>query len=300
MKRPLVVGLGEILWDVFPDRACFGGAPANFACSASQLGGGSVDVAIVGAVGEDELGERALAELASRGVSTDFVQQAKYPTGQVIVELDSDGHAEYAFLANTAWDNIVFTDDLKQLAEKVDVVCFGSLAQRSPISKASVQKFVAAVHADRLKLFDVNLRAPYWDIRVIEDSLQLANAAKLNDDELQILSKPFSLVGSEREMLEQLAARFSLRLVALTRGARGSLLLDKDGGCSEHPGGEVQVVDTVGAGDAFTAAIAIGTQSGLSLDQMNRWATAVAAFVCTQAGATPKFPRSLSEWFSVV
>lgn len=295
MKRPLIVGLGEILWDVFPDRACFGGAPANFACSASQLGRGLVDVSMVGAVGDDEWGTRALSELTSRGVSIDHVQRLHFPTGQVLVTLDSRGHARYEFLSDTAWDNIAESSRLQEFAATLDVVCFGSLAQRSPVSQSTVRQFISCVPADSLKLFDVNLRSPYWDFSVIESSFAIANAAKLNDDELKILGKHFSLVGDEREMLLQLLNRYSLRFIALTRGERGSLLLDQSGDCSEHVGAPVQVVDTVGAGDAFTAAIAIGTQIGLTLDRMNHWANDVAAFVCTQAGATPMFPKALVE-----
>jgi fructokinase len=288
-----IVGLGEVLWDVFPDGARFGGAPANFACIAAQLAGERASVCVASRVGHDELGRRALAALSAHGVDTRSVGQDERPTGQVLVQLDGAGHASYTFAADTAWDNLVWSNELAELARRSDVVCFGTLGQRSAASKDTIQRFVRETPAAALRVFDINLRPPYWTPKVVFDSLELAGVLKLNDAELPILRDLLSLHGSDREVLHELCDRFSLGVVALTRGAAGSLLLNGAGECSDLSGSPVNVVDTVGAGDAFTAALVVGLLDGLPLGTIHQWAARVAAFVCTQPGATPRIPDSL-------
>lgn len=287
-----IVGLGEILWDVFPDGPKFGGAPANFACSVAALCPKGVRVEMASSVGQDELGDRALQTLNDKSVGTTFVQRAEQPTGQVLVQLDAEGHASYEFAADTAWDNLQWSDDLGQLAAKTRACCFGSLAQRSESSRHAIQRFASATPPSSLRIFDVNLRPPFFNDSIILESLQLANVAKLNDEELPVLASICGFEGGPVELMRQLADRYDLRFVALTRGSEGSILMTRDE-VSEQTGIPTQVVDTVGAGDAFTATLAVGLLDGIDLDTINRHACSVAAYVCSQPGATPSLPDEL-------
>ena len=286
-QRSVVVGLGEILWDVFPDGPRFGGAPANFACHVAALGGAAE---MVSAVGRDELGDRAVTELHNRRVGTGHVHRhERRPTGTVTVSLDGDGHASYEFASDTAWDALPWSDDLARLAERTSAVSFGTLGQRSEDSRETVRRFVAATPSTALRIFDVNLRPPFVSDPVILDSAAMANVLKLNDEELPALATLCELTGSDVEIMRKLADRFALEAVALTRGAGGAVLL-RDGQVSQQPGVETRVVDTVGAGDAYTAVLALGLLDGHDLDAINRRACQVAAFVCSQSGATPQLP----------
>jgi fructokinase len=290
---PVIVGLGEVLWDVFPDGPRFGGAPANFVCSAAGLGRSQFEVVMASAIGHDELGQLASAELNDHHVNTAAVARVNYPTGQVNVTLDEEGHASYEFASNTAWDHLYWTDGLAVLANRTNVVCFGTLGQRADDSQRTIRRFVASTPPACLRLLDINLRSPFWNQDVILQSLAMANALKLNDSELPVIASLLQLRGSDEAVLAQIMERYSLKLIALTRGAHGSLLLRDSGECSDLAGQSIHVVDTVGAGDAFTATLALGVLRGLRLDTINRWASDVAAFVCTQAGATPRLPASL-------
>ncbi|MEW6305672.1 MAG: carbohydrate kinase [Verrucomicrobiota bacterium] len=290
--RPVIVGIGEVLWDVYPDAAHFGGAPANFACHVASLGAQSW---MVGAVDRDELGERAMKILRQRGVEWSLVSRdAARPTGRVRVTLDAAGKPAYEFAADTAWDHLAWSDDLAALAARCDAVCFGTLGQRSPVSRDTIRRFVQATPQAALRVFDVNLRQRFYDAETIRASLQIASAVKLNDEELPVVGELCGLrAASPRKLLIELAKAFDLRLAALTRGPRGSLLI---AGCAEDdaPAPAVKVVDTVGAGDAFTAAMVMGFLRRLPLDVINRQANAVASFVCSEPGATPALPGRLS------
>lgn len=284
-----IVGLGEILWDVFPDGPRFGGAPANFACSAASLGCDHVKVCVASSVGNDAFGKRALEALAAHNVDTSFVAVQDKTTGQVLVELDDEGRATYEFAADTAWDNLEWTTDLEQLACKTDALCFGSLGQRSECSRKTIQQFVSSTSSDTLRIFDVNLRPPFVSNPIILESLGLANILKLNDEELPLIATLCDISGSDIEVMQKLADQFNLQVVALTCGADGAVLLRGDE-ISEQPSIETQLIDTVGAGDAFTATLTIGLLDGNELDAINRKAVAVSAFVCSQSGATPDIP----------
>ena len=292
--RPVIVGLGEVLWDVYPDAAHFGGAPANFACHAASLGAESW---MVSAVGADELGDRAVEKLCERGVKCGHVSRDnRHATGRVLVTLNSGGQASYEFAADTAWDHLAWSDDLATLAARCDAVCFGTLGQRSPMSRETIRRFVEATPAKALRVFDVNLRQRFYDAETIHASLQIASAVKLNDEELPIIGQLCGLRAVKpREMLIELTAQFDLRFAALTRGPRGSLLI---AGAAEDdcPAPPTTVVDTVGAGDAFTATLVSGILKGQPLDALNRHANAVASFVCSQKGATPVLPNDLREY----
>ena len=222
--RPVIVGLGEVLWDVYPDAARFGGAPANFACHAASLG---AEAWLVSAVGADELGRNALQELRERNVDCRHVSKdAHHATGRVRVTLNQSGQASYEFAADTAWDHLPWSDDLAALASRCDAVCFGTLGQRSPASRETIRRFVAATPPAALRVFDVNLRQRFYDAETIRSSLEVASALKLNDDELPIVGELCGLRGvTPREMLLELVRQFDLRLAALTRGARGAISL---------------------------------------------------------------------------
>lgn len=289
----VVVGLGEALWDVFPNRACFGGAcfggaPANFACMAAQLGGDRAVVHMVTGIGRDDLGRRAVQTLRSRGVDTSHVTQTTYPTGRVNVEVADDGRVRYEIVEAAGWDHVPWASELEKLAHRTDIVCFGSLAQRAPESRCTIQKFVEATPAHALRVFDVNLRPPHDDRTVVLESLRLANVVKLNDEEMPAVLAWSEVKGASVEGLRALARRYDLVAIALTRGAHGAVLVGgNEDEVSDRCGVAIDVVDTVGAGDAFTAALALGLRNGDDLGAVNRHACEVAAYVCTQSGATP-------------
>lgn len=291
--RPVVIGLGEILWDVFPDGARFGGAPANFACSAAGLAGGAARVSMAGAVGSDDLGRKAVAEFAARGVDVSAVAILREPTGRVDVTVDKAGHASYVFAPDCAWDGLPWSDSLGGLAAGASAVCYGTLGSRGATSRATIRRFLAEVPPPALRILDINLRPPFWNVEVIQESIALANVVKCNDDELPVLAGILGLSGGPEAILRQLVDRHALRLAALTRGANGSLLVAADGATSDLPGTPIDVVDTVGAGDAFTAAATLGLLAGWPLERLHAHAERVAAFVCTRAGGTPPIPDDL-------
>lgn len=284
-----VLAVGEILWDLLPSGKQLGGAPANFAYHAHALGAES---RVVSRVGDDPLGREILARLHALGLPTDGVGvDTVAPTGTVSVELAADGQPRFTIHEDVAWDRLAADEASLAFAAQADAVCFGSLAQRSEPSRSCIRKLVTAAPVAALRVFDINLRQHFYSREIVEESLRLANALKLNDTELPVLAAMFGLGGSVREQLATLAERFGLRAVALTRGAHGSLLL-AGGAWSEHAGLTVKVVDSVGAGDAFTAAMALGLLAGRPLDEINRHANEVAAYVCSQPGATPVLPAS--------
>lgn len=290
-----IVGLGEILWDVFPDGARLGGAPANFASHAASLGEDRAKVSVVSSVGDDDLGHLAVEKLTKQGLDPSAIQQSDQPTGRVLVNLDEEGKATYDFAADAAWDRLQWSDSLRQLAAKTDAVCFGSLGQRSEVSRNTIQRFLATMAPDTVRVFDINVRPPFIDEAIIRESLHLANVLKLNDEELTMLSEMFHFTSdSDQTLLKEMAQRFDLTAAALTRGAKGSLLI-RGNEISNIPAVETEVVDTVGAGDSFTATLTLGLLMQCSLDAINSNAAEVAAFVCTQSGATPDLPVKLRE-----
>jgi len=292
-SRPVIVGLGEVLWDVYPDAAYFGGAPANFASHAASLGAESW---LASAVGVDELGDRTLDTLRRHGVGSACVaRDLKHPTGRVDVTLDSLGRASYEFADNTAWDHIACSDALDSLARRCDAVCFGTLAQRSSRSRDTIQLFVKTTPVRALRMFDVNLRKQFYDAAVIDQSLRLATALKLNEEELPIVARLCGVNESNpRDAMRALMNKYSLRLVALTRGPVGATLI-AGGEESTSPALATTVVDTVGAGDAFTAAVVVDCLAGLPLSEVNEHANAVASFVCSQPGAVSALPEYLTN-----
>jgi len=282
--RPLrVLGVGEILWDVFADgRRVLGGAPANFAYHAQGLG---AQAAVISAIGADALGQEILAKLAGLGMETGgLAVLADRPTGTVTVALDADGKPSYVIHEGVAWDAIPWTEAAARLAATADVIGFGSLAQRSPTSRKTLRRVLAAAPPGCLKVFDLNLRQAYFSREVVQESLAAADVLKLNDEELPVVARLLGLAHGDERAMERLLNDYGLSLVALTRGSHGSLLRSREAR-HEHPGEAVQVVDTVGAGDAFTAALAVGLRQGLDLATINGQANRLAAQVCAHAGA---------------
>lgn len=277
-----------MLWDVFPDGEHFGGAPANVAVHAAGLG---AEALMISAVGKDARGDEALQRLAGFGVDCSAVARlADHPTGVVRVRVDAAGLPSYDIARGSAWDFIPWTAPVERAAQRTDAICFGTLAQGLPESRATIRRAVAATRGTAWRLFDVNLRQTYYDAGLVTASLDLANAVKLNEEELPVVAR---LCGLESvtpvEQLRELCGRFGLRLAALTRGACGSLLVTADGAW-DCPAPRTEIVDTVGAGDAFTATLLVGILAGRSLDEVNERANAVAAYVCSQPGATPPIP----------
>ena len=283
-----ILAIGEILWDLLPSGKQLGGAPANFAYHAHALG---ATARVVSRVGDDPLGREILDRLRALGLPAGSVGvDPGAPSGTVSVEIAADGQPHFTIHEDVAWDRILVDDDALAFAAQADAVCFGSLAQRSAISRDSIHRLVAATPASAWRVFDVNLRQHFYSREIIESSLVLANALKLNDAELPVLASMFGLGGDVRGQLAGLAQCFQLRAVALTRGAAGSLLL-ADGAWSQHPGIGVKVVDAVGAGDAFTAAWTLGLLAGQPLDEINQRANKLAAMVCTHPGAMPIYRK---------
>ena len=284
-----ILAIGEVLWDMLPSGRQLGGAPANFACHARALG---AEARLVTRVGDDDLGREILERLARQGLPTETVEvDPDAPTGTVAVELGTDGQPRFTIVEDVAWDRIEAGFAAFSAAASADAVCFGSLAQRHRIAREAIRSVVTAARAGALRVFDVNIRPPFHSRDVIAVSLEMASVLKLNDQELPMLAAMFGLDGGVRAQMEALARRFELSLVALTRGGGGSLLY-RGGDWSDHLGEPAKVCDTVGAGDAFTAVLTVGLLEGWPLDEINRRANRVAAYVCSQPGATPPLP----EW----
>lgn len=290
MSAPRVVGIGEVLWDLLPAGPQLGGAPANFAYHARALGANSC---VVSRIGNDPLGQDVLARFESMRLPLDTLQRdATAETGTVVVVLSPDGLPEYTIKEGVAWDCLAVTSQAVTVAKQADAVCFGTLAQRSFASRQTIQHLVDGTAPSCLRVLDLNLRQHYHSREVIESSLALANVLKLNEEELTFLAGLLGLTGDTKTRLYQLTERYSLRIAACTRGAQGSLILS-EGDWSDCAGVPAKVVDTVGAGDAFTAAMVLGILADWPLDDVNLRANQVAAYVASNVGATPPLPKHL-------
>jgi fructokinase len=288
--RPVVIGLGEILWDLLPGGRQLGGAPANFAYHAAALG---ACAAVVSRVGRDPDGRAILARLARLGLGRRYVTvDPAHPTGVVEVAVDRGGKPRYTIREDAAWDHILFTPVLARLAPRADAVCFGTLSQRAPESRAALQQFLRRTRPNCLRIFDLNLRQSYFTPGLVRRLLSLSTVLKLNDEELPVLGRLLGLGGPARTLPDRILHAFPLHLLALTRGSRGSLLQSRSERHVEpvHP---AVVADTVGAGDSFSAVLALGLLQGWPLARINRAANRLAAFVCSRRGATPALPASL-------
>ena len=288
-----IVGLGELIWDILPAGKQLGGATTNFAYISRLLGDNST---VASRIGADELGREAVARLARLRISTDYLQHdPHHATGTVRVSLDERGDAAYSANEDSAWDYLEWTPQWAELAARCDAVCFGTLSQRAAASRATIRRFLETTRPETLRIFDVNLRHSFYNAAqlsdftpdLLSDSLRLASIVKLNSGELPRVASMLGLDGrDERELAARLLRAFNLRLVAVTRGARGSLLVSEAESVA-HEGLRVAVVDTIGAGDAFTAALAHHYLRRAPLAQISERANRLGAWIAAQAGATP-------------
>lgn len=293
MDKNLIVGIGEVLWDMLPEGKKLGGAPCNFAFQTGQFG---LDSIAVSAIGEDILGKEIIAGLDQKGIKyhLDFVP---FPTGTVQVELDSNGVPQYEITDNVAWDNIPFTDSLEIMAKNTKAVCFGTLAQRHEVSRNTINSFIDAIplENDPLIIFDINLRQDFYTKDIICNSLHRCNILKINDEELDIVSRLLGLPEIDfQEKCRILMSDFNLNILILTCGINGSYIYSKDI-VSFQTTPRVEIADTVGAGDSFTAAFVASILKGKSISEAHRRAVEVSAYVCSQKGAMPKLPESLTN-----
>lgn len=290
MKR-YIVGLGEALWDMLPEGKQLGGAPANFAYHAAQFG---LDAVAISALGHDELADETIAALQSKGLCH-IMPRVGYPTGTVKVELDRQGVPTYDICENVAWDNIPLTDEIAEVARCCRAVCFGSLAQRSSVSRATIQSFLKATPDDSLRIFDINLRQHFYTEELIRESLRLCNVLKINDEELRIVSQMFGYADqSPQQQCRHIAQDYSLHMVVLTCGTDGSYVFSPED-TSFQPTPKVEVADTVGAGDSFAGSFCAAILSGKSIKEAHRIAAQVSAYVCTQHGAMPLLPDTVKK-----
>ena len=288
----VVVGMGEALWDVLPEGKKIGGAPANFAYHVSQFG---LPSCVVSAVGGDVLGNEIIENFTSKGLNH-LLAEVPYPTGTVQVEIDQAGIPQYEIKENVAWDNIPYTAHLEALAEKTQAVCFGSLAQRNVVSRNTINRFLDAMpqHDDSLVVFDVNLRQGFYNKEILCNSMKRCNILKINDEELVTVSRMFGYPGIDlQDKCWILLGKYNLKMLILTCGINGSYVFTP-GNVSFPPTPRVEVADTVGAGDSFTAAFIASILKGKSVAEAHSRAVQTSAFVCTKKGAMPILPPELT------
>lgn len=286
-----IVGLGEALWDVLPEGKKLGGAPANFAYHAGQYGESSIAIS---ALGEDKLGDETVQALEEKRL-TYLMPRIPYPTGTVQVTLDDEGIPTYDIKENVAWDNIPFSDEVKEIAQNCRAVCFGSLAQRNIVSRQTILAFVDATPKDCLRIFDINLRQNFYSKEVLLESLKRCNVLKINDEELVQIGRMFGYPGLDMSnKCWLILGKYNLDMLVLTCGVNGSYVFTP-GNVSYQPTPQVQVADTVGAGDSFTGSFCAAILRGLPVAEAHKLAVEVSAYVCTQKGAMPMIPQAFKD-----
>ncbi len=285
--------MGEALWDILPEGKKIGGAPANFAYHVSQFG---LPSCVVSAIGDDALGKEIIDNFTSKGLSH-CVAKVPYPTGTVQVEIDRAGIPQYEIKENVAWDNIPYSDELEQIARNTKAVCFGSLAQRNVVSRETINRFLDAMPKtdDSLVVFDVNLRQGFYSKEILCNSMRRCNILKINDEELVTVSRLFGYPGIDlQDKCWILLGKYNLKMLILTCGINGSYVFTP-GTVSFQPTPKVEVEDTVGAGDSFTAAFIAGILRGKSVAEAHTIAVRTSAFVCTKKGAMPVLPDEYKQ-----
>lgn len=284
-QRYKVVGLGEILWDMLPEGKQLGGAPSNFAYISTLLGNEGI---VASRIGSDALGNEAMRQLTELGVNAESVQNDTiHATGTVQVKVDHSGQPKFDIAEGVAWDFLEWTPAWQTLAANADAICFGSLAQRAAASRAAIRQFLGAAQGTTVRVFDVNLRQAFFSTDIVTESMKLADIVKLNHEELPRVMQMFGLENrDEIAAADFLMELHQLKLICVTRGCRGSLLINQQG-LNEHPGYRIQVADAIGAGDAFTAGLVHEYMRGSSLSEMNETANRVGAWVASQVGAMP-------------
>lgn len=287
MDARFVVGLGEVLWDMFPRGKRLGGAPANFAYHAAQFGHEGL---VVSAIGHDKLGRAIIAELDKHSLPY-HLDRVFYPTGTVDVDLSNPNAPVYTINTKVAWSHIPFTEELRAIAAQTKAVCFGSLAQWGRESRSSIRLFLDNCPADCLKICDINLRQHYYTKATLRESLRRADILKLNEDELDFITRLFGFqMAGEEVLCRRLMRTYKLKIIILTKGVNGSIVLWKDGHSIQGTP-KVKVVSAVGAGDSFTGAFIGSYLNGASIPEAHAKAVLVSAYVCTQKGAMPPIPE---------
>ena len=284
MSKPVVVGIGELLWDMLPEGKRAGGAPINFVYNATQLG---ADGYAISAVGKDALGDEIIAELEKSHIHH-VLERNDYPTSVVEIELNN-GIPTYTIVEGVAWDHLAATPKEIAVVEKADAVCFGTLALRSPQTRVSVLTLLKHAPQKAFKLFDVNLRSNYFSKELIDELLQEANVFKINDEEMVKVQKLFELNLSDEDICQWFIKKYDLRYLIFTAGEKYSIVYAANGEKSYLDTPKVKVADTVGAGDSFSAGFVMGLLTGKSMREAHKQAVATAAFVCTKSGAWPKY-----------
>lgn len=281
-KKPVVVGIGELLWDMLPGGKRAGGAPVNFVFNASQLG---AEGYAISAVGQDALGDEILHELEQNGINY-CVERVNYPTGTVEVHL-KDGIPTYRIIEGVAWDHIPLSERSEAIVSRADAICFGVLSMRSPESRHTLMTLIDHASPDALRFFDINIRQHYFSEELIDRLLKKANVFKLNDEELALFKVMFGLSGDEERCCKQILKQYNLKYLVLTAGSQYSKIFSESE-LSVIPTPRVEVVDTVGAGDSFSGAFVASILQGKSMQEAHQCAVERAAFVCTRAGAWPR------------
>lgn len=292
MKNGMIVGMGEALWDVLPEGKKIGGAPANFAYNVSQFG---LPSCVVSAVGDDPLGHEIIENFTEKELNL-LIAEVPYPTGVVNVEIDAAGVPQYDIKENVAWDNIPYTEELRDVARRTRAVCFGSLAQRNIVSRETVNAFLDDMPKDdgTLVVFDVNLRQSFYTPEILCNSMKRCNILKINDEELVTVSRMFGYPGIDlQDKCWILLGKYNLKMLILTCGINGSYVFTP-GNVSFQPTPKVDVADTVGAGDSFTAAFIAGIIKGLPVTEAHSLAVRTSAYVCTCQGAMNRLPADLT------
>ena len=286
-----IVGMGEALWDCLPEGRKIGGAPANFAYHVGQFGFESLAVS---AIGDDELGREIVEKFNQRNLNF-RLETVAYPTGTVQVTLDDKGIPCYEIMENVAWDNIPYSSELESIARDCRAVCFGSLAQRSEVSRQTINRFLDEMpdDEDTYTIFDINLRQHFYCKETVVNSLNKCNVLKINDEELVVVSEMFGFGGlSDEQVCRKILSEYNLKMLILTCGTNGSYVYTADN-VSFQPTPKVEVADTVGAGDSFTGSFVASILRGKSISEAHKRAVEVSAFVCTQNGAMPRLPEEL-------
>lgn len=291
-NKPVVLSLGEILWDMLPSGKRAGGAPVNFTYHAMMNGAEGYSIS---AVGEDELGDELIRTVEATGVKA-VLQRNAYPTGRAEVTLKGDGVPEWTIVKDVAWDHITLTQDLIDLVRQADAICFGSLACRSQESHDTIMQLLRLSRPDTLRYYDINIRGDHYSKELIDEQLKLATVFKVNDEELVLLREMFGITGTDEEACRWFLDTYDLDYVILTGGSKFSMIMSKDGEQSKLPTPHVTVADTVSAGDSFSGTFTIGILLGRSLQEAHRAAVNTAAFVCTQHGAWPEYPDVMPDY----
>ncbi|AFU71140.1 carbohydrate kinase [Bifidobacterium asteroides DSM 20089] len=291
-SKPVVLSIGEILWDVLPTGKRAGGAPVNFSYHAAKNG---AEGYAISAVGRDDLG-RELEEAVHKAGVDAVLQHNDHPTSTVEVQL-AEGIPQYVFKPDVAWDHLEYTDGLAGLASRADAVCYGTLGMRSSQSRETCLQVLRHTKSHAMRFFDINLRGTFYSKDLIQELLDMATVFKLNDEELVTLRDMFHVPGAtDDELCRWFMEQWHLDTIVLTAGSDYSTIYLADGQSSHLPTPEITVADTVGAGDAFSGTFAINRLLGASLTQAHRAAVNTAAFVCTQQGAWPEYPEHIPDY----